>query len=213
MAYVNSRSASLSISDRFSSIVKMVKDAVARRQSVQPDPARTFGPVRPRSDRSGAQPRQHRRRGPRGRLREISLSPAVNLLPDGRVPSGDVVLLPDIAAFLSRRIAKTADPLQTRSDCPTHDVRPVLTSSRGPSHQRQPHLLPRLPHLFGGTAPSTAHLLPGLDQRHLTSSRGATRDPLRRPPPPGALGPAATPTSSLGLPRSSPLAIPPTARK
>ena len=32
MAYVNSRSASLSISDRFSSIVKMVKDGVARRQ-------------------------------------------------------------------------------------------------------------------------------------------------------------------------------------
>ena len=32
MAYVNSRSASLSISDRFSSIVKTVKDALARRQ-------------------------------------------------------------------------------------------------------------------------------------------------------------------------------------
>jgi uncharacterized protein YjiS (DUF1127 family) len=32
MAYVNSRSASLSISDRFSSVVKMVKEAVARRR-------------------------------------------------------------------------------------------------------------------------------------------------------------------------------------
>ena len=32
MAYVNSRSASLSISDRVSSVVKMVKEAVARRQ-------------------------------------------------------------------------------------------------------------------------------------------------------------------------------------
>ena len=32
MAYVNSRSASLSISDRVSSVVKMVKDAVARRR-------------------------------------------------------------------------------------------------------------------------------------------------------------------------------------
>lgn len=32
MAYVNSRSASVGISDRFSSIVKTVKDAVARRQ-------------------------------------------------------------------------------------------------------------------------------------------------------------------------------------
>jgi uncharacterized protein YjiS (DUF1127 family) len=32
MAYVNSRSASVSISDRFSSVVKMVKDAMARRQ-------------------------------------------------------------------------------------------------------------------------------------------------------------------------------------
>ena len=32
MAYVNSRSASLSFSDRISSLVKMVKDAVARRR-------------------------------------------------------------------------------------------------------------------------------------------------------------------------------------
>ncbi len=32
MAYVNSRSASVSISDRFGALVKMVKDAVERRQ-------------------------------------------------------------------------------------------------------------------------------------------------------------------------------------
>ena len=32
MAYVNSRSASLSFSDRVSSVVKMVREAVARRQ-------------------------------------------------------------------------------------------------------------------------------------------------------------------------------------
>ena len=32
MAYVNSRSASLSVSDRVSSLVKMVKDAMVRRQ-------------------------------------------------------------------------------------------------------------------------------------------------------------------------------------
>ena len=32
MAYVNSRSASLSIADRVSSVVRLVKDAIARRQ-------------------------------------------------------------------------------------------------------------------------------------------------------------------------------------
>ena len=32
MAYVNSRSASMSIADRVSSVVRLVKDAIARRQ-------------------------------------------------------------------------------------------------------------------------------------------------------------------------------------